>query len=90
MNRSERETTMNISAADRVGGGAWEVYSDDPAMVTKLRRVAKPYKKTKNGGYFFRLPVKCVSFRSPRDIDLAAVEEFDLAAAAADLDLTAA
>lgn len=74
MNRGERETSLNLNAEDRVNGGTWEVYSDDPAMLTKLRRVAKPYKKTKDGGYFFRLPVKCVSFRSPRDIDLVATQ----------------
>ena len=65
MNRSERETCLNISAQDRVDGGAWEVYSDDPAMITRLRRVAKPHKRS-GAGYFFRLPVASVSFRKPR------------------------
>lgn len=65
MNRSERETAMNLNAEDRVTGGQWEIYSDDPAMITRLRRVAEPHKST-GVGYFFRLPVASVSFRKPR------------------------
>lgn len=62
---SERETAMNLSAEDRRSGGQWEVYSDDPAMLTKLRRAGhEPYKTNSTGGAFFRLPVGCVSFRS--------------------------
>lgn len=66
MNRSERETSLNLNAEDRITGGAWEVYSDDPAMITRLRRVAKPYKMNGAGGYFFKLPAAAVSFRRPR------------------------
>ena len=63
--RSEHETCLNLNAEDRVTGGQWEVFSDDPAMITKLRRVAKPYKRA-GAGWFFRLPVAAVSFRKPR------------------------
>lgn len=61
----ERETLLNLNAADRVNGGTWLVFSDDPAMITKLRRVAQPHKNNGQGGYWFSLPLECVSFRKP-------------------------
>lgn len=47
---------------DRLNGGHWRFYSDDPAMITKLRKVAKA-RPAGHGGYFFDVPTESVVFR---------------------------
>jgi hypothetical protein len=61
----ERETVLNLNAQDRVNGGTWLVFSDDPAMITRLKRAVQPHKDNGHGGYWFNLPVESVSFRKP-------------------------
>lgn len=73
----ERETVINLNAADRKNGGTWEAYSDDPAMITKLRRAAAPHKDNGRGGYFFRIPFKLISFRRALDDDSVNVPDED-------------
>lgn len=47
---------------DRLAGGTWRFYSDDPVMITKLRKVAKA-QRAGHGGFFFDISAESVVFR---------------------------
>lgn len=64
MRTDERETVANLGMADRLNGGCWRFYSDDPVLVAKLRKVAKA-QPAGHGGYWFDVPVESVVFRKP-------------------------
>lgn len=63
---AEQETILRRSADE----DHWEVYSCNPSMVKKLRRISIQMglspTKVDDYGYRFTLPLNAVSFRAPR------------------------
>ena len=64
MKSDERETVGNLNGADRIAGGNWTFFSDDPVMVSKLRKVALSSKRV-GAGWQFELAQESVTFRKP-------------------------
>lgn len=58
----ERETVFNLGMAQRQDGAPWTIYSDDPVIVGKLKRVCLSKRKA-GAGWFFDLAQESVIFR---------------------------
>lgn len=57
LGQDEQETHINKSALEN----QWEVYSDDPEMIAKLRKVATE-SRTFNAGVIFKLDLEQIVF----------------------------
>ena len=66
LTREEQETHFNLLAPDRINGVGWEVYTDDPTMVTRLDKVATAY-RVNGESHYYRLQWGQVRLFQPRD-----------------------